>query len=142
MPASTLVIQKLIVDVYIDEHPQPVVLLNDTSRALTQLVLPLIEQELERIRLPEQSVKIHTMEVEVKSDSLHTWKRDFSTTITKSITEACDQIVSVAGHQPARGALPNQDFSLTGEAIAVSEQEQLLALLCFFMLKGYLPWWK
>jgi Contractile injection system tape measure protein len=142
MPASTLVIQKLIVDVYIDEHPQPVVLLNDTSRALTQLVLPLIEQELERIRLPEQSVKIHTMEVEVKSDSLHTWKRDFSTTITKSITEACDQIVSVAGHQPARAASPNQDFSLTGEAIAVSEQEQLLALLCFFLLNGYLPWWK
>ncbi len=142
MADRTLVIQKLVVDVFIEAHPEPVVLLNETSRALMQAVLPLIEQELEHIRIPEQSVRIHTLKVDVKSDSLRTWKTDFSTTITRSIAEACHQIVAANAHSTVQTSTSNTDFSLTGETELINEQEQLFALFCFFLLNGYLPWWK
>lgn len=142
MADRTLVIQKLVVDVFIEAHPEPVVLLNETSRALMQAVLPLIEQELEHIRIPEQSVRIHTLKVDVKSDSLRTWKTDFSATITRSIAEACHQIVAANAHSTVQTSTSNTDFSLTGETELINEQEQLFALFCFFLLNGYLPWWK
>lgn len=122
MQNEKVVIDKMVVDVFVDSHEAPHVFLNRTKAEIMDQVLPLIERKLEEMDLSQyaETVSIDRLEVDLEGEPNGNWQESLARAVTREISEGLE--ANLIDQAPS---LPEAESPLTEPAPDPSRPDPL-----------------
>jgi len=147
---NDITIEKLNIDIYLDDHVAPQQFLNQSVEEIKALVLPMVEQELAKLGYTDEDIVCDRIELNLESPTKDGWHEALGQQISENIQEAvaqaslmntADQLLDTEGQnqtnttlEPANDASPRKRLT----PIAPS-QNALLVPMKHFLTYGLLP---
>ncbi|WP_062056412.1 contractile injection system tape measure protein [Aquimarina longa] len=134
MSSKNIVIQKLKLDIYMDEHPHPQEFLNKSTTEMKESVMPLVLEQLKNYDFGKQNLAVDSIALTIKRDSFTDWTTDISKAITDKIVTCINPVKDMVD--------TNTAFLMETGVTPHSKTKRIVDIMQHFLTHGTLPWWK